>query len=77
VVSLNCVRRKGCALWSLSRSTQMSNPVVGLISMKASSCPSGDQECGALIYSLVVKRYNPPLPSASFQKRFGGPSLAD
>src|ERR1700674_4556864 len=62
---------------SSSRSTQMSYPVVGLISMKASSCPSEDQEFGVWVYSLVVNRSSPPLPSASCQKRFTGPSLFD
>ena len=29
------------------------------------------------MYSLVVNRSSPPLPSASCQKRFSGPSLFD
>ena len=43
--------------------------------MKASSCPSGDQDIGNWMYSLVVNRSSPPLPSASCQKMFAGPSL--
>ena len=37
----------------------------------------GDQETGALMYWLVVNRSRPPLPSASCQKIFSGPSLLD
>ncbi len=55
----------------------MSRCVLGLTSMKASSCPSGDQDIGALTYSLVFNRSNPPLPSANCQKMFNGPSLVD
>src|SRR5216683_898514 len=76
-LSRNGVWRKGSALRSLIRSTQMSYPVVGLASMKASNCASEDQELGAWKFSLVVKRSRPPLPSASCQNRFTAPFLFD
>ena len=45
--------------------------------MKASSCASADQELGLWVYSLVLSRSRPPLPSANCQKRFCGPSLVE
>src|SRR5207249_10321805 len=44
----------------------------------ASSCPSPDDEVRFCCCSLVVNRSNPPLPSASCQKRFlRSPSLLE
>jgi hypothetical protein len=62
---------------SLIRSTKIPTPAAGLTSMKARSCPSGDQDIGALRYWLEVRRSRPPLPSANYQKMFIGPELFD
>src|ERR1700680_2083061 len=66
---------KGWALRSLSRNTQISDPVARSASSKASSWSSGENESPFCVLSAVVSRSSGPLPSLGRQNKFHFPAL--